>query len=274
MRIRSIKPEFWRSQDISRLDVEDRLLFIGLWSYVDDNGVGEDRVPMIAADLFADDIERDPSETFARVSRGLANLSEGGQIVRYAVDGRDYFEVLRWKEHQRIDKPGKSRLPHHDAAGSVIATPSRHSRDILAPGTGNREQGTGDQGTEEQGNRNPPNPPRGETSSKRGTRLEDDWIPSPELIDQMRSECPGVNLEAEHRIFVDYWIAQPGQKGVKVDWEATWRNWMRRKQGDTRTRPVPPQSRADEAQSFIQRLEAIDATRGSGEATGNHQELR
>lgn len=35
-----------------------------------------------------------------------------------------------------------------------------------------------------------------------------------------------------------------------------------------------PLSRADEAQSFIQRLEAIDATRGSGEAAGNHQELR
>ena len=30
MRIRSIKPEFWRSEDIADLTVEDRLLFIGL----------------------------------------------------------------------------------------------------------------------------------------------------------------------------------------------------------------------------------------------------
>lgn len=147
MRIRSIKPEFWRSQDISRLHIEDRLLFIGLWSYVDDNGVGEDRVPMIAADLFADDIERDPTETFARVSRGLARLSEGGQIVRFTVADRDYFEVCEWKTHQRIDKPGKSRLPHHDAEGSTIREGSRDPRESLAPGTGNREQGTGDQGT-------------------------------------------------------------------------------------------------------------------------------
>lgn len=147
MRIRSIKPEFWRSPDISCLAIEDRLLFIGLWSYVDDNGVGEDRVPMIAADLFADDIERDPSETFARVSRGLARLSEGGQIIRYTVSGREYFEVSNWKAHQRIDKPGKARLPHHDADGSTIRSSSRESREILAPGTGNREQGTGDQGS-------------------------------------------------------------------------------------------------------------------------------
>ncbi len=151
MRIRSIKPEFWRSQDVSRLDVEDRLLFIGLWSYVDDNGVGEDRVPMIAADLFADDIQRDPGETFARVSRGLARLSEGGQIVRYTVRNRDYFEVLRWKDHQRIDKPGKARLPHHDAEGSTIREHSGESRETLAPGTGNREQGTGNEGAEDQG---------------------------------------------------------------------------------------------------------------------------
>lgn len=150
MRIRSIKPEFWRSSDISRLDIEDRFLFIGLWSYVDDNGVGEDRVSMIAADLFADDIERDPTGTFARVSRGLASLSEGGQIVRYTVANRDYFEVVSWKDHQRIDKPGKARLPHHDAEGSSFAEPSRQSRDTLAPGTGIREQGSG---IREQGNR-------------------------------------------------------------------------------------------------------------------------
>lgn len=151
MRIRSIKPEFWRSSDISCLAIEDRFLFIGLWSYVDDNGVGEDRVSMIAADLFADDIERDPTETFARVSRGLARLAEGGQIVRYTVAGRDYFEILSWKQHQRIDKPGKPRLPHHDADGSTIREASRHSRDTLAPGTGIRDQGSGNKGTGNEG---------------------------------------------------------------------------------------------------------------------------
>ena len=27
--------------------------------------------------------------------------------------------------------------------------------------------------------------------------------------------------------FKDYWIAQGGQKGAKLDWTATWRNWVR-----------------------------------------------
>ena len=37
-----------------------------------------------------------------------------------------------------------------------------------------------------------------------------------------------VEWQAEAAKFTDYWIAQPGQKGVKLDWFATWRNWIRR----------------------------------------------
>lgn len=73
-----------------------------------------------------------------------------------------------------------------------------------------------------------------ETSTRRarGSRISPDWMPEADLIQTMRDECPQVNLEAEHRVFIDYWIAQPGQKGVKTDWPATWRNWMRRKQDE------------------------------------------
>ena len=152
MRIRSIKPEFWRSEDIADLTVEDRLLFIGLWSYVDDNGVGIDRLADVCADLFALDLERDPPETFARVSRGLQNLSEAGRIVRYTVEGKSYLHITNWSKHQRIDKPNKARYPHPDAENATIreevATPSRHSRETPAPGTGEQgNRGTGEQGT-------------------------------------------------------------------------------------------------------------------------------
>lgn len=151
MRIRSIKPEFWRSPDVSELCIEDRLLFIGLWSYVDDNGVGQDRVSTICADLFADDLSRDPRETLARVSEGLARLSEAGRIVRYTVEKRDYLSIVNWEKHQRIDKPNKPRYPAPTSGNAQIretlAESSRVSRDIPAPGT--EEQGN--RGTEEQG---------------------------------------------------------------------------------------------------------------------------
>jgi hypothetical protein len=32
--------------------------------------------------------------------------------------------------------------------------------------------------------------------------------------------------------FVNYYKAAPGQKGVKTDWRATWRNWLLKAQDD------------------------------------------
>ncbi|MBN7466111.1 hypothetical protein I3U66_10915, partial [Mycobacteroides abscessus subsp. massiliense] len=49
MRIRSTRPEFWRSKTIAQLDWDVRLVLKGLEAYVDDNGVGKDDIELIAA---------------------------------------------------------------------------------------------------------------------------------------------------------------------------------------------------------------------------------
>lgn len=69
-------------------------------------------------------------------------------------------------------------------------------------------------------------PPQART--ERGNRLPDGWLPDRPVVDAMRAECPAVDLAAEHRKFTDYWLGQPGAKGRKTDWNATWRNWIRR----------------------------------------------
>jgi hypothetical protein len=43
----------------------------------------------------------------------------------------------------------------------------------------------------------------------------------------VRSGIPPDRVEALWSEFVDYWIAVPGTKGVKLDWPATWRNRVR-----------------------------------------------
>lgn len=66
---------------------------------------------------------------------------------------------------------------------------------------------------------------------KRGTRLPEGWMPAQSVIDAMRAECPTLTaevLEAEHRKFSDHWLAAAGSRGVKANWDATWRNWIRR----------------------------------------------
>lgn len=62
----------------------------------------------------------------------------------------------------------------------------------------------------------------------RGHRIPDKWHPSNDLVQNMITECPNVDQATEHRVFMDYWKAAAGAKGVKVDWEATYRNWIRR----------------------------------------------
>lgn len=59
------------------------------------------------------------------------------------------------------------------------------------------------------------------------TRLPDDWQPSPDDISFCKSSRPDLNPNEIADGFRDYWIAQPGAKGRKADWPATWRNWVR-----------------------------------------------
>lgn len=63
---------------------------------------------------------------------------------------------------------------------------------------------------------------------QRGTRLPADFEMPNEWSIFCHSERRDLNALRVFSEFKDYWIAQPGQKGVKTDWDATWRNWVRR----------------------------------------------
>jgi len=61
----------------------------------------------------------------------------------------------------------------------------------------------------------------------RATRLPDGWQPEPEP--ELVKAIGGQKAAGEQFArFCDHWRAQPGAKGRKVDWQATWRNWLRR----------------------------------------------
>lgn len=146
MRIRSTKPEFWRSERVSCVDWEARLVLKGLESYVDDNGVGKDDIALIVGDIFQRDLIREPSRTLARVSEAISALHKAGLLHRYEVEGERLLYVAFWESVQRIDKPARGRFPRPDGTseygeskiGASLASPREPSR-ALAPGTG--EQG-------------------------------------------------------------------------------------------------------------------------------------
>lgn len=105
----------------------------------------------------------------------------------------------------------------------------------------------------------PPAEPR-----KLGTRLPDDWLPTRELVEWARKECPHVDSRRETERFCDYWHAKPGKDGRKLDWGKTWRNWMRTaedRQGP-RERPGKQQETNDQFDRAMQR-----ANQRTGELT-------
>ena len=61
----------------------------------------------------------------------------------------------------------------------------------------------------------------------RGTRLPENWEPSDKVKDGLRLTFPNVKLGEILVEFRDYWCAVPGQRGLKLDWDRTFRNRVR-----------------------------------------------
>jgi hypothetical protein len=90
----------------------------------------------------------------------------------------------------------------------------------------------------------------------RGTRLDPDWEPPREVVEQMHAECPNVDLRAEHRKFVDYWTDKTGKDATKVSWDGTWRNWIR-KESDFRQRSGPARNGRSTADQRVEQAQAL-----------------
>lgn len=94
----------------------------------------------------------------------------------------------------------------------------------------------------------------------RASRLAKDWKPDSDLIDWAETERPGHNIGEHVATFRDYWIAVAGAKGVKLDWPATFRNWIRK------TTPGDPRHGQPHHRSPSRNLSAVERVEASIQA--------
>lgn len=107
-RIRTIKPEYWTSEQVLELSRDARLLFIGLWNFCDDGGNHPASAKTLKAEVLpADDVSA------SVVMQWVDEIIEQGLLAEYEVDGREFWHVTGWR-HQRIDQP-TLRHPAGDA---------------------------------------------------------------------------------------------------------------------------------------------------------------
>jgi hypothetical protein len=214
-RIRTIKPDFFRSDDVAQLSYRARLTWVGLWTYVDDEGRGKDNARIIKGDLWPLEDE----VTHKDVEKDLGELSGAGRIHRYEVDGEKYLLILKWTDHQRIAKPTASKLP--PPSGSDTTPVASPTIPVVLPESYGRTTeplplGRDVEGEEEQGS----------GRGKRATRIPPDFALTPELRQYAEAKAPNVNIELATEKFINHWTAASGSNASKRDWAATWRNWM------------------------------------------------
>jgi uncharacterized protein YdaU (DUF1376 family) len=63
--------------------------------------------------------------------------------------------------------------------------------------------------------------------TQRGSRLPTDWTLPDVWKEWAEKERPDLAIKTVADSFKDFWIAKAGSGGVKLDWGATWRNWVR-----------------------------------------------
>lgn len=74
---------------------------------------------------------------------------------------------------------------------------------------------------------------------KRGTRIPDDFEPTPAMITWARATTPDVDPKWATEKFADYWQSKAGKDALKIDWPKTWKNWMRTEQEQAARRRQP-----------------------------------
>lgn len=237
-RARNIKPAFFMNEDLVTLPYEYRLLFIGLWTLADKEGLIEDRPIKIKMELFpADSID---------INDGLNKLDSLGFIERYTESNIKVISVLNFKKHQSPHHTEKaSQLPKkadlqpaeikeekstpESKGGLTVNSPcidGENPPDSLNPDSLNHESLCIGSNEPEQIEKDSLEPKK----SDRGTRLPDNFIMPNEWVNtakELRPELPEQEINLAKDKFIDYWHAATGAKATKRDWLATWRNWIR-----------------------------------------------
>lgn len=241
-RIRSLKPEFWDSPGTAKASLRTRLLFMAMWNWADDYGVGDATPGRLINFAFPHD-----EISVADFPRMLSEVSKSYEVVFFTFRNRPFYVIPSWDTHQRNERRAKVKVELYDAAEAAIAAASSVGSETSDDLHGNSVQlrGASGTGTGEQGNRGTGEslvtyvsgeiseaPAKPTPSKKKGTRISGpDWMPQQKTVDRIKAAFPHISSEQlrnEHELFICWATSSASSNAVKLDWDATWSGWMRR----------------------------------------------
>lgn len=135
-RIRTLKPEILEDEKTAALSDRAWRLFCSILLLADDYGNLRADARLLSAHVLWAHGSPD-------ISANLEELFASGLLRPYTVRGQRYAAVANWDKHQRVEKPGKPRVPGPNEADQAISTTcetssekipevSRESRETLS----------------------------------------------------------------------------------------------------------------------------------------------
>jgi hypothetical protein len=204
---RIVRAGILTSENVNKLTPTAEVFYRRLMNVVDDYGRYDGRAAILRAVLYPLQL---PKVSEPDIVRWISETSETGLVRQYMVEGRPYLELVKFGQKIRA----RSKWPDPPtSADSCQQVPANVSVVVDVDVSGSRT---------------------------RATRLPKDWV-LPETWESWAfAQKPQWDrtfvLQTAER-FRDHWISTP--KGSKLDWEATWRNWVRNTRDPITSKTTP-----------------------------------
>jgi len=119
-RIRALKPDFFKDEDLAILPCEARLLYAGLWCFADREGRLEDRPKYLKVEIFPYDNINIEKLLNLLSTPNIPERPEKCFIRRYTVNDRKYIDIPEFLKHQSPHNTEKeSALPSFNGSLTV-----------------------------------------------------------------------------------------------------------------------------------------------------------
>lgn len=145
-----------------------------------------------------------------QIRTAINKLKSTGEITSKSTNNYTLITITNWEKYQDDNKQDNNQITNEQQTDNKrITTTKEYKKERI----------------EELDIYIPP-----KVATKRATRLSPEWeLPTEwgEWAQSLGMSIEEILLEEEK--FRDYWISKAGAMAAKQDWQATWRNWIRRK---------------------------------------------
>lgn len=200
---RIVRDSILSSEQVCSLGWAEEVFYRRLMSIVDDYGRTEANPQLLRSRCYP--LQTDDVRT-ADISRWMAACQKAGLILGYEVAGKRYLEIRKFGQQQRAASKCPDPPSDSDVCNQVIS--DEHLGVVVSGGVSVVEGGGGSARAR---------PPRATR------RCPADFVVTEDMRAWARDEASWVDVDAETAKLRDYEFGK-----AKTDWQATWRNWIRK----------------------------------------------